>query len=328
MVFRAAKGSTLSSATWSCPGSPRHRRPEKGHWLYGLTALVGLVLTAFAAAAQGKDPKVPPGRDPGGVAVALLSSGIDYTVPEIAGRLARDGEGEIIAWDFIDNDNRPFDVTGWQTPANRGGEAADVAAHLANAAAHSGVRIVSVRVDPADPATLARAVAFVARTPARVVAVPMWSDRAEDWELFRQAASHFTELLFVVAAGDGGRDIDREPVWPAAFKLQNALVVTSATRRGDGAGGTRVIANRGAATVDAAISVSERPRSATPVERPGSGYAVAEAACYVTCLTRSWARVDGAALKQKVLASGRPADASMSTSHDLTGTVCTAGNKF
>jgi hypothetical protein len=280
-------------------------------------AALWLVLSASPTAAQEKDPKVPPGRDPGGVAVALFTSGIDYTIPEIAGRLARDGEGEIIAWDFIDNDNRPFEVAGGQTLPNRGGDASDLVAHMANAAAHSGVRIVAVRVDPADPGTLARAVAFVARTPARVVGVPMWSDRAEDWELFRQAASHFTQLLFVVAAGDGGRDIDREPVWPAAFKLPNVLVVTSATRRSDGAGGIQVIANRGAATVDAVISISERPRS---------GYAVAEAAWYAACLAQWDARAAGAALKQKVLASGRPADASMSTRHDLTGAVCATGN--
>jgi hypothetical protein len=290
-------------------------------------AALWLALSASPTAAQEKDPKVPPGRDPGGVAVALLTSGIDYTIPEIAGRLARDGEGEIIAWDFIDNDNRPFDVAGGQKPPNRGGDASDLVAHMANAAGNSAVRIVSARVDPADSGTLARAIAFVARTPARVVGVPMWSDRAEDWELFRQAASYFSQLLFVVAAGDGGRDIDREPVWPAAFKLSNVLVVTSATR--NGGGGVQVIANRGAATVDAAVHVRDgRTRTGALVESPGSGYAVAEAAWYAACLARLYARAAGAALKQKVLASGRPADASMSTRHDLTGAVCATGNKF
>ena len=271
---------------------------------------------------------MPPGRDPGGVAVALLSSGIDYTIPEMASWLARDGEGEIIAWDFIDNDNRPFDATGVRTPPSRGGSAADLVAHMVTAAAPSQIRIVPVRVDPADPDTLGRAVAFVARTPARIVAVPMWSDRAEDWELFRQAASHFTQLLFVVAAGAGGRDIDREPVWPAAFRLPNVLVVTSATRSADGLDSIQLNANRGATTVDAVISVSEsRTRSAMPLERPGSGYAVAKAAWHAACLAQVDRRADGAALKQKVLASGRPADSHLAAGRDLTGAVCPTANK-
>src|SRR4029079_17183851 len=34
-------------------------------------------------------------------------------------------------------------------------------------------------------------------------------------------------LLFIVAAGDGGKDIDHEPVWPAALRLPNFLVATT-----------------------------------------------------------------------------------------------------
>jgi hypothetical protein len=311
-------------------GRPFSTRVGTGSRVQSLAGLACFLLTALAAAAQGMDPRVPPGRDPGGVAVALLSSGIDYTLPEIASRLARDGEGEIIAWDFIDNDNRPFDAGGGQTPPNRGGDAADLVAQMTTAATHSRVRLIPVRVDPADAGALGRAVAFVARTPARVVAVPMWSDRAEDWELFRRAASHFTRLLFVVAAGDGGRDVDREPVWPAAFKLPNVLVVTSATRHAGGVGGVQLSANQGAATVDAAVSLREsRSRTGELGARRGSGYAVATAAWHAACLARADSRANGATLKQMVLASGRPADSQLALAarHDLTEAVCATGHE-
>ena len=56
--------------------------------------------------------------------------------------------------------------------------------------------------------------------------LPMWGPDKSVWEPFRQAATHFTDLLFIVAAGDDGRDIDEEPVWPAAFGLPNVLVVS------------------------------------------------------------------------------------------------------
>lgn len=57
------------------------------------TALIALALgsaNAFPGAA-GDDPRLAPGRDPGGTAVAILADGFDYTKPELAAVLARDG---------------------------------------------------------------------------------------------------------------------------------------------------------------------------------------------------------------------------------------------
>lgn len=79
----------------------------------------GTLLSSLGMPAQAqvgpKKPKVPIGRDPGGLAVALLGAGVDYLNPEMAARLARDGEGEIIAWDILDDDDRPL-----ERPADRG----------------------------------------------------------------------------------------------------------------------------------------------------------------------------------------------------------------
>ncbi len=71
-------------------------------------ASFALAAALAATPALAADPPVPIGQDPGGTAVAIISTGIDYTIPEIAKSLARDGEGEIIAWDFVDGDNRPY----------------------------------------------------------------------------------------------------------------------------------------------------------------------------------------------------------------------------
>ena len=65
--------------------------------------------------------------------------------------------------------------------------------------------------------SLAKAAAFIAQTPARVVVVPMWTANADEWAAFGMAIKAFADLLFIAAAGDEGRDIDRAPVWPAAF---------------------------------------------------------------------------------------------------------------
>ena len=71
-----------------------------------------------SALAQSKKPRVPPGLDPGGVAVAIADPvGIHYADPQIAQRLARDGEGELIGWDFVDEDRRPFAEPGTKIAA-------------------------------------------------------------------------------------------------------------------------------------------------------------------------------------------------------------------
>jgi hypothetical protein len=179
-----------------------------------------------AAPAAGRKPAVPPGRDPGGLAVAVLSTGVDYTLPELAARLARDGEGELIGWDFIDGDRQPFAPRGQPQAWTLAGQASELALRVAG----SDRRIVPLRVDPRAPAALAAAVAFIALTPARIVAVNVATPAASDWQAFRQAAQRFERLLFIVAAGDEGRDLDRAPLYPQAFGLANLLVVTAARR--------------------------------------------------------------------------------------------------
>ncbi len=251
-----------------------------------LLHLMAMLALGPIALAQIKKPPLPPGRDPGGVAIALLTTGIDYTVPEVARRLARDGEGELIGFDLIDNDNRPFGDSRAQTPAHWGGDATALALDLLDPAI--GARLVPVRVDPRDPASLARAVAFVARTPARVVVVPMWSPSKEDWQPFRLAVERFPQILFVVAAGDDGKDLDKQPAYPAALGLPNLLVVTAARAVAAGQLSARLLdtANWGAKTVDA-VAVAAN-----------SALAAAAAAKAVAALLAREPGLDGAALKQ------------------------------
>jgi hypothetical protein len=171
--------------------------------------LLALALAWLALApvtlAQSRKPPVPPGRDPGGVAVAVLSSGIDYTHPQMAERLARDGEGELIGWDVEDRDRQPF------------GDGRGTAAALA-LLGPGDVRLVAVRVNPADPISLGRAIAFVAQTPARVAALAASSLAGDGWEPLRQAAAHFKAVLIIVPAQGAAMP-------PALLALDNVLGV-------------------------------------------------------------------------------------------------------
>jgi subtilase family protein len=245
--------------------------------------LITMLALGPLAQAQIKKPPLPAGRDPGGVAIALIATGIDYTAPEVAGGLARDGEGELIGHDVVDNDNRPF--------GDGTGDGTRLAIALIDK--QVGARLVPVRVDPSNPASLARAVAFIAQTPARIAVVPLWGPREQDWQPFRQAAGHFAQILFVVAAGDEGRDLDKEPIYPAGLGLPNLLVVTAAgfDREGSSRVQIQAGANWGADTVDAAALAGD------------SALAAAVAARAAAAMLARSSGAGGAELKQRLIQS-------------------------
>jgi hypothetical protein len=166
------------------------------------------------APALAKDPKVPPAKDASGAPVALVASGIDYTDAALTGRLARDGEGNIVGWDFVDNDIFPFSRDA----------ASNALAKLL--VANAGVKLVPVRVGEGDYRGVGGAAGFVSHTPVTVVAVTLSSGRKEDWDVFAQAAQHFRQLLFVVPAGDG-----TVLPYPGALKLDNVVSVAAATSK-------------------------------------------------------------------------------------------------
>ena len=77
------------------------------------------------------DPPIPPFNDPGGIPVAIVDTGVNYTLPSINSRLARDGEGQLIGYDYWDLDHRPFDANPERSPffpARHGTEVASLIA--------------------------------------------------------------------------------------------------------------------------------------------------------------------------------------------------------
>ncbi len=153
---------------------------------------LALLLTCAAAAAQSPRTKPQPsiGVDPGGTAIGLLTTGIDYTRPEFARCLARDGEGRLIAWDIVDRDPLPFG------PASA--KAFDENTLLLAVNCVGRARIIPVRVDPFVPATISAALAFLSRTPARVIVMPA-RVTPDDWRPFRAAAIEFLHLHILIA---------------------------------------------------------------------------------------------------------------------------------
>lgn len=179
-----------------------------------LCALSGLAFTSAPAAAQ--DPAAPAGLDPGGPAIALISTGIDYTDPEIASRLARDGEGEPIAWDFADNDLRPF-----ASSEN------DNATRLAKLilSVYGKTRLVAVRISQMEPDQLAKAVMFVARTPAQIAVVGTSPNDAAGWEQFGQAAVGPGGNALFLVPGKVPSEQGNGSTYPVQLNLANVMTV-------------------------------------------------------------------------------------------------------
>lgn len=204
-----------------------------------ILAVVAAATSLLCVSANAADPKVPPGQDPGGTAFALIGSGVDYTSDKIAPRLARDGEGELIGWDVIDNDRTPHAAAELGGKGNGGGSKSspapvqsskdDTDLAVLMLSAYSKGRLVPVRTALGDAQALAKSIAFVTGTPARIVAIAQPLDSAPLRLVVRQASERFKDHLFIVA-GFGGGSITPGAggeSMPGIMNLANVLVVAA-----------------------------------------------------------------------------------------------------
>ena len=173
-------------------------------------AVFAVAATATLAQTAPRKPPVPPGPPTRGFAVALLSDGIDYTRPGIAAKLARDGEGEIVGWDVVDDDRRPFLRDG---PATRMVEIAPVL-------------VAPYRLETASVASWTKALQALARSPARVAVLAVTTVDLARIDGVPVAMAALRDVLFIVPAGEAD----------AVARPDNVLVVAAlgVTPSGDG----------------------------------------------------------------------------------------------
>ncbi|MEM8687097.1 MAG: S8 family serine peptidase [Pseudomonadota bacterium] len=176
------------------------------------------------------NPPVPAGTDPGGVTVAHIDSGVNYTLPQIAERLARTADGDAVGYDYWDMDKRPFDVDAARSPFYPLRHGTLVSSILVREAPD--IRLIAYRYPRPDMSRMAEVLAHASKNGAKIVAMPLGSNTRANWAVFKDAAARHAEMLFVVSAGNNGRNIDEAPVYPAVFDLENLLVVTSSTISG------------------------------------------------------------------------------------------------
>jgi hypothetical protein len=228
--------------------------------------------------AKGEEREV---RDVSAVAVAMVDAGVNYLLPIIGERLARDADGEILGFDYWDLDRRPFDANPVRSPflpQRHGTQTASLLLREAPAA-----RLVPYRYPRPDMTRMADLIEDAAANGVVILNISLGGNRPEEWRTFEQAAAARTEMLFVVSAGNNGRDIDSQPVYPAALGLENMLVVSSADSSGRAALGS----NWGRESVDLLVPAEEmlvtdfygRPRVVS-----GSSYAAVRVSALAACL--------------------------------------------
>ncbi len=169
---------------------------------------------------------VPPGRDPGGVLVAQIDTGVNYLLPEIARRLARDASGHALGYDFWDLDDEPFDDHPARSlffPERHGTAVASVLLREAPTA-----RLVPYRYPRPAMGRLAALIDDAAAKGVVILTLSLGSDRRRDWDGFAAGLARHPDMLAIVSAGNDGRDLDRAPVYPASLDLPNMITVTSA----------------------------------------------------------------------------------------------------
>lgn len=249
------------------------------------------------------NPPLPEGIDPGGVTIAHIDSGVNYLLPEIAARLARDAEGNALGRDLWENDHRPFDGDHGRSPFFPIRHGTPVASLLVKEAPE--IRLVPIRFPRPDMTRMAEAVETAAAAGTRVVAMPMGSRRQQDWTAFAEAAAAHPEMLFIVSAGNDGRDIDAAPLYPASLPLENMIVVTSADAFGRLAPGS----NWGAASVDLMVPAENLEvidyRGARGTAS-GSSYAVPRVAALAARLLQANPDWTTSELKQAIFARAVP----------------------
>lgn len=248
------------------------------------------------------NPPAPVRDGTPGVPVGLIDSGVNYTLDAFAPYLARTSDGRMIGRDFWDGDDLPYDIDNGRSPFFPFHHGSTVMSVLIGEAPNA--RVIPVRYPRPDMAKMAEAVDWLAAQNVTIVNLAMGSNSRDDWIAFEAAAQRHPQMLFLISAGNNGRNIDRDPVFPAALNLDNALVITSADPDGRLARGS----NWGARSVDLMVP-GERldviDHRGAPGKASGSSFAVPRVTALAVRMMEANPTWTSAQLKQAILDRAR-----------------------
>ena len=217
------------------------------------------------------------------VVVALVDTGIDYTHEDLAGRIWTntdeipgngiddDGNGyvdDVYGWNFYSGTN---DVYVGTEDAHGTHGAGTIAANAGNGVGIAGivqsdhVKVMAVKAlggsdGSGTTASIIQAIQYAEANGAQICNLSLGSSQ-NDPALYRTMAS--SDMLFVVAAGNDGTDLETSPSYPASYDLDNLIAVANIRYDGE----LDPTSSYGAASVDLAA-----PGSYILSTTPGNTY--------------------------------------------------------
>ena len=175
------------------------------------------------------NPPVPPSNSSSDTKPPLLGivdTGVNYLLPEFQAHIARTTEGRLLGYDFWDMDEQPFDSDPRQNPYYPFHHGTTVFSVLAAEAPDEAFAIY--RFPALDMCRYKTLINHAIQAGIRILNISMGSSNIDDWTCFATAAQSAPSVLFIVSAGNNGRNIDNFPIYPAALTLDNLFVVSSA----------------------------------------------------------------------------------------------------
>jgi len=243
--------------------------------------------------------------------VGMVDSGVNYRIAEINRHLARDSNNNLIGYDFWDQDRLPYDAHPLKSKFFVQRHGTRTASLLLREA--PGIELVPYRYPRPDMSRMKALVEHAYQNQVTILGMPLGSNQAHEWYAFEQVARAHPDILFIVSAGNNGRDIDDEPVYPAAFDLANMIVVTSADDFVRPAERT----NWGKVAVDYLIpaeNIALIDYSGDAINASGSSYAVARMTAFVAKLKmshRQWTAPDIVAELHRRFGGDRASDSTL-----------------
>ena len=209
-----------------------------------------------------------------GIKVAIVDTGVNYNLDFIADKISRIDESNLTGYDFEDDDSLPYDIdTGRSVffPMHHGTSVSSIILREAPMS-----ELVVYRFPRSEMCKFENLIEHISVNKIKIVNLSMGSVNKDDWQCFYRAAKSNKNILFFVSAGNDGKNIDFEKIYPASFDLENIIVVTSSDISGNLAQGS----NFGSVSVDFLIPGEQIPvidHRGVKTNASGSSFAVPRA---------------------------------------------------
>ena len=206
-----------------------------------------------------------------GIKVAIVDTGVNYNLDFISDKISRIDESNLTGYDFEDNDSLPYDIdTGRSVffPMHHGTSVSSIILREAPMS-----ELVVYRFPRSEMCKFENLIEHISVNKIKIVNLSMGSVNKNDWQCFYKAAKSNKNILFFVSAGNDGKNIDFEKIYPASFDLENIIVVTSSDISGNLAQGS----NFGSISVDFLIPGEQIPvmdHRGVKTNASGSSFAV------------------------------------------------------